>query len=98
LFFANASLVMKKQDSVQQIVEAIDRQNVLLEQLPESIGKTVAKWLIKADLPTARQELREIVYLELGFLPTEIVDLLYPNLGKAARRTKAQAISLRGKN
>jgi len=67
----------------------------VLEKLPEAIGREVAKWLIKADLPNVSNPLREEIYAELGFRPAEIVDLPYPNLGKSARRAKAQKISHR---
>ena len=88
---------MKRHEDIQPIVEAIDRQNAILEQLGESIGKSTARWLIKANLPGKQSELQESVYLELGFQPVEVVDLLYPNLDKTDRRAKAQAISLRRK-
>ena len=86
---------MKRQGELWQIVEAIDRQNAILEQLGETIGKSVVRWLIKVELPALRSELQIDVYLELGLQPTEIVDRLFPNLGKADRRAKAQAISFR---
>jgi hypothetical protein len=79
------------------IVEAIDRNTAVLERLAELIGRSTAKWLIMADMPNVRNELREDVYSEIGFSPVEIVDLLYPNLGKDARKTKRQAISKRRK-
>jgi hypothetical protein len=78
-----------------KLIEAINRQTAVLEGMPVSIGKEVAKWLIKADLPGIRKELRESVLLEMGFRPVEIVDLLYPNVGKTERRAKAKAISER---
>ena len=81
---------MKRQDDFSVLIK-------VLADLPEAIGKSVAKWLIKADLPAHKGDLKVEVYLELGFQPVEIVDLLYPNLGKTDRRTKAQAISLRRK-
>ncbi|MDR0327105.1 MAG: hypothetical protein LBI05_02280 [Planctomycetaceae bacterium] len=84
---------MNKQDGFQQIAVLLARQNVLLEGMGEIIGKSVARWLIKANLPGKHRELQCTVYLEMGFPPIEIVDLLYPNLGKADRRAKAQAIS-----
>jgi hypothetical protein len=87
--------VMKKQDGFQQIVVAINRQNVILKGLPESIGKAIVKWLIKTDLPDQKRDLRILVYSELGFPPAEIVDHLYPNLGKTERRAKAKTISER---
>jgi len=88
---------MAKHDQWFILVEAINRQTVLLEELPESIGKSIAKWLIKADLPTQKGELQVAAYLELGFQPVEVVDLLYPNLSKTDRRAKAKAISERFK-
>ena len=88
---------MKKQDGTDRIVEAINRQNAILELLGETIGKSVARWLIKTNLPTTQRELLCIVYLELGFQPVEVVDLLYPNLGKTDRRAKAKSISDRSK-
>ena len=91
---------MKRQDEIRQLVKAINRQNVLikqqntlLEKQPEAIGKSTAKWLIKADLPAAQSELKVLIYLEMGLMPIEIVDQVYPNLTKSARRAKAQAIS-----
>jgi len=86
---------MKRQGEIWQVVEAIDRQNAILVQLGETIGKSVARWLIKANLPGKQSELQCVVYLELGFQPIEIVDLLYPNLDKSDRRAKAKAISKR---
>jgi hypothetical protein len=86
---------MKKQDGIHLIVEAIDRQNAILEALAESIGRATAKWLIRTNLPGKHKELQETVLSEMGLPPVEIVDLLYPNLGKTDRRAKAQAISLR---
>ena len=86
---------MKRHEEIQQIVEAIDRQNAILEQLGETIGKSVVRWLIKVELPALRSELQIDVYLELGLHPTEIVDRLFPNLGKTDRRAKAKAISKR---
>ena len=88
---------MKRQDGTDSIVEAINRQNIILENLPESIGRAVAKNILKADMPEFRNEMREDIHTELGFLPSEIVDRLYPNLGKSDRRAKAQSISLRRK-
>jgi len=76
-------------------ITEIEYSQNALAQLGESIGKSIAKWLIKADLPTKRGELQEMVYCEMGFQPIEVVDLLYPSLGKAERRAKAQAISKR---
>ena len=67
----------------------------LMEQLADSIGKSVVYWLIKAEMPVHRNVFRELILSEMGFQPVEIVDVLYPNLGKSARRAKAQAISLR---
>ena len=84
---------MKRQDGTDRIVEAINRQNAILELMGETIGKSVARWLIKTNLPAKQRELQCVVYLELGFQPTEIVDLLYPNLGKTDRRAKAKSIS-----
>ena len=78
-----------------RLADSVERQNVLLQNLSEAIGKSVAKWLIKADLPNVLCEMREDIYLEMGFRPVEIVDILYPNLGKTARRTKAKSISER---
>ena len=77
------------------LIEAINRQNALIEGLPDAIGRAMAKWLIKADLPNVGNPLRETVLAELGFQPAEIVDLLYPNLGKSARRAKAKFVSER---
>jgi hypothetical protein len=78
-----------------QLAESVERQNVLLQNLSEAIGKSVARWLIRADLPNVRNEMREDIYSDLGFRPMEIVDILYPHLGKTARRTKAKAVSER---
>jgi len=86
---------MKRQVEVQQVAKAIDRQNTILEHLGEDVGKSVARWLIKTNLPAQLRDLQCAVYLELGFQPVEIVDLLYPNLGKTDRRAKAKAIRKR---
>ena len=88
---------MARHDQWFILVEAINRQTVLLEELPESIGRSIAKWLIKADLPVQNLELKTKVYLELGFQPVEVVDLLFPNLSKSDRRAKAKSISERFK-
>ena len=78
-----------------KLIDAINRQTAVLEGMPVSIGREVAKWLIKADLPNVRKELQESALLEMGFRPVEIVDILYPNLGKTDRRTKAKAVGER---
>ena len=80
---------------VTPIVNAIDRQTYALEALADKIGHSTAKWLELANLPNIRNELREDAYSMLGFSPVEIVDILYPNLGKDDRKTKRQAISKR---
>jgi len=77
------------------LIESIDRQTAVLEGLAESIGREVAKWLIKADQPGIRNELQEEILADMGFRPVEIVDRLYPNLGKSQRRAKAKSISER---
>jgi len=82
---------------VKPIEEAINRNTAAVERLPESIGREVAKWMIKADLAKTCRALQEQVLSEMGFQPVEIVDLLYPNVGKKDRRTKAQAVSKRTK-
>ena len=77
------------------LIDAIDRQTAALERLPESIGKSVAKWLIKTNLPNIRSELLEVALADLGFQSAEIVDLVYPNLPNSKRRAKAKGISKR---
>jgi len=77
------------------LIDAIDRQTAVLEGLPESIGKSVAQWLVKTNLPNIRNELLEVALADLGFQPVEIVDLVYPNLDNSKRRTKAKGISKR---
>jgi len=46
-------------------------------------------------MPNINSAFREEVLSDIGFRPAEISDLLYPNLGKSARRKKAKAISER---
>ena len=82
---------------VNPIVNALERQTTALESLGDTIGRSTAKWLELANLPSVRGELQEDVLSELGFRPVEVVDLLYPNLGKDDRKTKRQAISKRRK-
>ena len=82
---------------VTPIVAAIEQQTRVLETLGESVGRSTAKWLELANLPSLHGELREDALLELGFRPVEIVDFLYPNIGKDDRKTKRQAISKRRK-
>jgi len=65
------------------------------EALGESIGRNIALWLEKANIPDIRNKIREDVYVDLGFSPSEVVDLLYPAITPDDRRTKAQAISKR---
>jgi hypothetical protein len=86
---------MKNQDGIQLIIMAIDRQTAVLEGLPALIGRELAKWLVRVNLPGKHSELREAVLAELGLPPIEIVDLLYPNLGKTDRRAKAKTVSER---
>ena len=82
---------------VKPIVTALDRLMFALEALGDKTGRSTAKWLELANLPGIGNELREDAYSMLGFLPAEIVDLLYPTLGKRERKTKRQAISKRNK-
>jgi len=78
---------------VNPILTALDRHTSALDTLGDKIGRSTAKWLELANLPDVRNELREDAYSLLGFHPAEIVDILYPNLGKDDRKTRRQAIS-----
>ena len=80
---------------INPIVNALERQTTVLEALGDTIGRSTAKWLELANLPGVQGELREDALLELGFQPVEVVDFLYPNLGKDARKTKRTAICKR---
>ena len=79
------------------LVDAIDKRTFIIETLVDKVGRGTAKWLELANLPNIRNELREDAYSLLGFLPAQIVDLLYPAMGKLERKTKRQAISKRNK-
>jgi hypothetical protein len=78
------------------ILEDIE-ESAAFQRILDAIGRSTAKWLIKADLPNVRKELHEEALSDLGFQPVEIVDILYPNLGKSERRRKAKALSDRVK-
>ena len=67
----------------------------LIEPLADSIGKAVVYWLLKSEMKNVKNELMTKILSDLGFQPVEIVDRLYPNLVKSARRAKAQSISHR---
>ena len=79
------------------VIDAVDRNTQTLESLGDNVGRNTAKWLELANLPNVHGELQEDAFLQLGFRPAEVVDLLYPNLGKDDRKTRLKAISKRRK-
>jgi len=60
---------------VNPIVNALNRHTSILESLAENIGRSTAKWLELANLPSVRGELQEDAFSELGFKPAEIADI-----------------------
>ena len=80
---------------VEPILTALQAIQQSIEALPDKTGRSTAKWLEAANSTSVRGELLEDVFSSLGFKPVEIVDRLYPNMSKSARRAKAKAISER---
>jgi len=63
------------------------------EALGESIGRSAAKWLLKADMSKTNRELQEEVLSDMGFAPVEVTEKLYPNASESERRKASQRIS-----
>jgi len=77
------------------IIEAVNP--VEREALGEAIGRHTAKWLLKADMANTHKELQEEILSDMGFLPIEVTDKLYPNANPDDRRGISQRISRQNK-